>query len=310
MSGDVFRFDDLVPRGWDPEDAASIDLWGQGDLVGPLRMTWTGRPGLDGVTHVEVGQIDESSSSIAVGFPAEAHCAVIVSQTCDVVTTDPGARHPFVQVSPVTVALGSEVPSLDQLRHWEVRDRVLLRPSPGTIARFTSHEPSEVALVADLRISVPVSKSLLVGAVPTPGFTAEQDLLTFSEHLAQKTTRPALHDFITTTARKLIADAIDQDALTNTAWWSQVDEVRVRCRPTRLRPTDVEFFIVHQGHSPDPASVDRWNRVIRAVQKAGRRIDIMVSNAVHETAEGLRASTFRQSSALDLPRLRRQADLI
>lgn len=311
VPGGNLTLDDLVPTEWEDGDAKSIDRWGLGDLLGPTRMTWIGPTGHDRVTDVTVDSDQAAGTLVAVSPPDQISCAIVVSQTCDVVSTGPGARHPFVQVSPVIVTTRTGVKNLDRLAHWEVRDRALLSPSRDTVTQLSDEDPADVVLIADLRVSIPVSKALLAGREPQPGFAEEMDLLAFAEHLALKTCRPALHGFVTDTARTQNQDAIRNDAKTNTAWWSQVDEVRVRCRPTRLYPKQLEFFIVH-NHSgpPDPASVDRWNQIFKTVRKAGRREGIEVFKPVHETIRDFRAETYRQTVALDLPEIKRGTDVL
>lgn len=308
VSGEGFTVDDVVPQRWGAEDASRIDRWGQGDLLVPLRPTWIGLAGYDQVTGVTIGDGAAVGTPTAVNLPGEAACGVIVSQTCDVVTTGPGARHPFVQVSPVAVVSRSSLGNLDQLARWEIRDRVLLSPARATIDGLAD-AVQDAVFVADLRLSVPVSKSLLVGPEPAQGFTDEADLLTFAEHLGQKVVRPAIHDFVTDTARGLISGAIEQDK-NDSAWWSQVDEVRVRCRPTRLKPAQVEFFVVHNvSGNPDAAVVHRWNRVAKQVQRAGRRVGIQVPGFVHDTARAFLAETLRQTIALHIPHIKRRTHI-
>lgn len=288
-----------TPNAWEEiAGGDKIDRWKQGDLLGPIPLGWIAPRGVDLVTDLEV--TTEDAPLVLTSAPSGMTLAIITSQTCDVTTGGPGARHPFVQVSPVAEVPGIEANKLGALHRGEVVDLVLLAP-PGRPA-------SAPPLVADLRISLPVSKAVLVEMDPRPAFSDENGYLEFAHKLAVKVERPALHDFVTRDARSIIRDAIRKDSSTDTSWWSQVEEVLVLCLPTRLAPMDVEFIIVARGNRLGPAEADKWKRVIEQVRKGAKQHGIKVRLPLHETTRDLRASMYRSSTALDIPELRQPPD--
>lgn len=300
--------DSFVPDAWDPDDSACVDQWRQGDLVRPFPLAWVGPAGHDRITKVDAdpeGAVDENAQLVIdVGQPCLA--GVITSQTCDVVTTGPGGRHPFVQVSPVFLTAATSVTNLDALRAGRVIDRFLLDPEPSTYQALGGEPTAGDILVADLRLSLPLSKALLVGQRPLHGFRDERGALSFSAHLAAKVHRPALHDAVIE-ARGQILRAIREAARQDTSWWTQVDEVRVQCEPTRLEPSRVTFLVVHRT-KPTPETVDRWTKVTASARKQLRSHGITLRHTRHETVFDLRAADYRTSVALDLPELYRPHD--
>lgn len=308
MSGDSLNLDDFVPQEW-PEEVKGLEEWAQGDLIGPLPCAWTAPPGPDPVTGMDTSAEGEGLLTVS---PEEGFdWGIIVSQTCDVVSTGPGRRHPFAQVSPVYVTRQGDERSWGALRGWGVVDRVLLHPAASVLTHMLGADrQKDTILVADLRISLPVSKAVLAGRAPLHAFSEESDLLRFAEHLALKVERPALHGFVTDRLRSVIHDAIRGDARTNTFWWDSVDEVRVRCAPTRLHPREVEVIVVHRGDGhPDPAAVDRWNQLVRSLRREARRnLNISLRTPLHVSRHALLAETYRQSTRLHIPELLGRVD--
>ncbi|MFF4059251.1 hypothetical protein ACFYZ8_21255 [Streptomyces sp. NPDC001668] len=96
----------------------------------------------------------------------------------------------------------------------------------------------------DLRISLPVSKQLLMGRTPKPGFLLEADALDFAEHVAHRIRRPALHDAITTGMTKAIGAHIKSTRKNEPEWWHKVEQIRVLMEPERLRPRSVRLVII------------------------------------------------------------------
>src|SRR5206468_2164638 len=87
--------------------------------------------------------------------------AVITSQTCDVVASGPGGRHPTVQVSPLVNLDGADPNKITGIRRNMNVDSVLVPDVPGG-----------GTWAADLRISLPVSKAVLLQQSRIPGFLA------------------------------------------------------------------------------------------------------------------------------------------
>lgn len=274
-----------------------IGRWKQGDLLGALPWGWVAPTGWDQITNLEA-DADEGVLA-AVVAPKWLEQAIVTSQTCDIAVTGPGARHPFVQVSPVLAVPEIDSSKLAVLKIGGVVDLALLTPPNG---------PSAGHLIADLRVSIPVSKAVLASQEPRQGFTDQAGYLAFARQLAAKLERPAVHDFVTLTARDIIKSALAADAKVNTGWWSQVEEVRVKCEPTHLEPSRVEFIVVARTRELAASDVDKWKQVNERIRNAGKKVDISVRHALHETSTTMLAMTYRDSVQLDLPQLRQPRD--
>jgi hypothetical protein len=287
-----------TPTSWDSVTGNErIGRWKQGDLLGPLPWGWVAPAGWDQVTNLEV---DTDGGALAVVVaPTGLAQAIVTSQTCDIAVTGPGARHPFVQVSPVLAVPEMDPSKLAALKRGDVVDLALLTPPGGWHIG---------PLIADLRVSIPVSKAVLAAQDPQPGFADEAGYLAFARQLATKLERPALRDFITGDARAIIQTALAADAKVNTGWWSQVEEVRVKCDPNRLEPSLVEFIVVARTRALAATDVDKWKQVNERIRSAGKKVGISVRHPLHETATSMLAMTYRASVQLDLPQLRQPRD--
>jgi len=282
-----------VPDAWTGFE--SIDTWKQGDMLGPIPWGWVAPAGVDPVTNLEA----DAGDGLALTMALADTFAVVTSQTCDVATTGPGARHPFVQVSPVVDAAGADPGRLAAIRRWQIVDLAPLDP-PGA---------NGTVWIADLRISIPVSKAVLTRFAPRAGFRSEQGYLDFAAHLAAKVERPALHDFVSGEVRQIINDAIKSAGANDTAWWTDVDEIRVRCTPTRLTPRTLEFLIIARDDKLAGTDRGRWRMTINRVRKAAKVHGIEVMHPLHRERLTLSAQDYRSSTALQITELRRVPDM-
>lgn len=246
--GNNFDFDWLKR----PEVSTALGQWRQGDIVRGLRVFWGisehGRDPLSGaqlkpqpdggwVTARESLDVEESAA-----VPSEQR-GIIVSQTCDVVATGPGARHPTVQVAPIVYLGDLPLSRAADVRAGRTVDMVVatgLQP-PGDWA-------------ADLRISLPVSKALLVDQQPTRGFLSEQDCLRFSDQLAIKLRRPALHDYVAVDMTNGLEKLIRQERRRGVAWMDRVEQIRVRVTEGyRISPRALELLVITIDDPLSPA---------------------------------------------------------
>jgi hypothetical protein len=222
--------------------STALDQWRQGDIVSGLRAFWGvsehGRDPLSGarldpqpdggwVTARESLDVEEGE------VPAE-QLGIIVSQTCDVVATGPGARHPTVQVAPIV-----NLTDLPQSRANDVRDG-------RTIDMVIVNNLQPMGdWAADLRISLPVSKALLVDQHPARGFLTEEDCLGFSDRLAIKLRRPALHDYVALDMTNDLDTLIRRERSRGAAWMDRVEQIRVRVTAgDRISPQALELIVI------------------------------------------------------------------
>lgn len=189
--------DNLIPESWPEDIVTALDAWRQGHLVEGDLGTWLSAAGrYDPLTgdHFPDGESRLVAAASEVG---DAGYLAIVSQTCDIAATGPGARHPFVQVCPVRdVGAVFSPAKVQQIRSGQIVEYVYLTKPPVSGNDWA----------VDLRMSIPLSKGALVAAQPVEGFANEDDELTLAARVATKFERPALHDYLS----KNLIDALEE----------------------------------------------------------------------------------------------------
>lgn len=239
----------LPPGKWDEKLATALDHWRQGDLVPCPPLSWAAPAGVRDPVTQQQAPADAHLGLVAMSHPAPPQWAIVTSQTCDVGAGGPGGRHPFVQVSPV-IPFDADEPEWDSLQGFEVTDRVGLQPP--TLGG---------AWVADLRMSVPVSKAILGQHTPVRGFPDDDLAVVFGQHLAARAGRPALHDFISSTMVAALRTAI-RSSKSGSGWWSKVVQLGVLVAGERLHPTAITLLVL-TSTALDPAEQDRWVQLCR-----------------------------------------------
>lgn len=289
--------DNLVPDSW-PEDAATaLDRWRQGHLIQGSLGAWLAAGGaVDPVTGDDF--TDQAGGLVAAAAEvSDTGYLAVVSQTCDVVASGPGRRHPFVQVCPVRDVRAVFTPEkVKQIRAGEIVEYVFLSnpPEPG----------SEWAI--DLRVSMPLSKGALAASQPIEGFATEEDELALAARVATKYERPALHDYLS----KELIDDLDTflaKAKKTQDWCDDVEQLRLQVEGPRLAPKRVRLIVVTDidfngllNTKKNPLR-DRWKSHKKRLRDAGiaqaaiafRHVDKM---SLHE---------YRNSIPINLPALGR-----
>lgn len=298
MASDEGALRGYVPEPWSQELTDALDGWGFGALTPVPPFMWAQHTEYDPVllTEVDAGDAAPEDLIVADGDWAcdegsQVVGGLVVSQTCDVAAKGPGERHVTVQVSPVV-----RVDSLNQQRRelmekWGIVDRALLDP------------PSwEGTFVADLRLSVPMSKAVLARHEPVPAFTDEHRMLMLAEHVATKIRRPALHDFLSETVRNEIRQEI-KSAKGDSQWWAPVEEILVSTTPDRLNPTHAQLIVVAQ-RPLSPKAKQRWHDLVERFVKRGAKARIVMQAPNCCTAKSLKADVYRRAVKLHIPELR------
>lgn len=225
-----------------PEAATALERWRQGDIVHGLRVFWgVSDHGIDPLSGAQLDpQPDggwvtarESLHTRDGAVPAQ-QFGIIVSQTCDVAATGPGARHPTVQVAPIVNLSDLSASRAGDVQAGRTVDMVIV----------TAMQPlGEWA--ADLRISLPVSKAMLTDQEPTRGFLTEEDCLRFSDQVAIKLRRPALHDYLAKDMRESLETLIRRERRLGASWMDRVEQVRVRVTAgDRISPQAFELIVI------------------------------------------------------------------
>ncbi|MEV3872316.1 hypothetical protein [Streptomyces sp. NPDC049906] len=297
-SDEFESLDSLVPETWPDDCVAALDAWKQGDLLPGSVLSWAAPPGLDPVTGIDSSGGDDTEAEsgewqhVAV---EDLRCAwaIVTSQTCDIAAAGPGARHPLVQVSPVVCISNISDNRRGAIEGHEVSHLVAL-----------TKPPSYGFWVADLRISLPVSKQLLVVNAPHPGFSSERDALDFAEHVAARLRRPSLHDFISDTMVKSISQHIKTVYKNEPEWWEQVEQLRVLVTGSRLNPESVQLVVVQQ-EKLDAKQRKIWRDWATSFRKVLKKEGIVLEPLHFTTLDVMTARLYRSSVPLRVPELRR-----
>ena len=207
------RFDALTQIDWSAEVVAKLDRWNQGDLIPGSPLLWAGPAGPDLVLGTKgEGPAWEAVDEGTLG----GGWSMVTSQTCDIAGTGPGRVQPFVDASPV-FQMPEELTSekADSIRAFGTTYLVALT-SPPTTGLW----------VVDLRLSVPVSKGLLVEHDPVTPWANERDRLDLAEAIANRKRRAALHDALSSEFVDSLRAYIKNADRSEPEWWERVEQVR------------------------------------------------------------------------------------
>jgi len=225
----------VIDRGlseeWPEEVVAATRLFKQGDVIemAPLfdsadttHPIWvlTRRLAEEGDIGVQLIDIDPAHGLFA-------H-VIITTQTCDIGEQSQTPEMPWIQVAPVYGI--------------QTGDQLLTR---GYVIRLTGPTFIPGLFVADLRLEMPLEKSLLVGLRPTDGFTSENDYVAFAELLGRRRQRAA----IASSVYDLVRGGLRRKANGNQSRWArvgpQVYKLKLSIQEgTRADPRAVQLHVV------------------------------------------------------------------
>ncbi|HWJ65117.1 MAG TPA: hypothetical protein VNT31_00425 [Nocardioides sp.] len=289
--------DNLVPDPWPDHVISALEVWRQGHLIrGELGAWLSPGGGTDPVTGDDFTDHTDELVAAAAELSDTGYLAV-VSQTCDVVATGPGKRHPFVQVCPVRdVGAAFTAEKVQQIRDGEIVEYIYLTKSP---------EPGREWAI-DLRVSVPLSKGALAATQPIDGFATEEDELALAARVATKYERPALHDYL---SKNLVddLDAFFAKARRTQDWCDDVEQLRLQIEGTRLAPTRVRLIVVTDIEFNGPFNLkknplrDRWKAHKKPLREAG----IAQAPIAFRHVQKISVHDYRNSIPINLPALGR-----
>jgi hypothetical protein len=187
---------------------------------------------------------------------------IITTQSCDLAEERPDPRQPWLAVAPV-----------DQVDpHSALLDRdYIYRLTPLTLG-------GEV-WVADLRIELPLEKSLLVGRMPIDAFPDERGYIQFARFLARRRGRPALasvvHEVLSGVTRRLKDEDNGQRRLARAAR-RNIYKLKLAIEDgSFLDPVAAKLYVVTAG---DPTDETRawfdlwWNAARRVAEERGLQL--------------------------------------
>ena len=295
-----------------------LNKWSQGCLVPGLRLLWGSPDGDDPIVGETadgsepnswwVSEYDEPASCEHPGDSSGRRLGIITSQSCDIVLTGVGAEHAVVQVSPVVRAEDHFPNKIAEIRRQMIGYLVLLDNVPSSPEGAYDPEREELAdgtWVADLRISLPVSKAVLLGTKARSAFRELQRAIEFGEVCAAKIRRPSWHEELAETFPREINKTIETSRKErDEAWLGPVEQVRLQLlEGSKLEPVKVAPLIIFDSDFP-PEYRERW---IEVLGEAGRKItkSIEVVTAKVFDLNKMPVKDYRESSPLLLPSLAR-----
>jgi hypothetical protein len=214
---------------WPPEVAEALAHFRQGDLIE--------RPPFFYGRHATIEIFDaggpaEEESQVHEVHPDDAPpYGIITTQTCDI--NEQGTpTQPWIQVSPV-YPLDDDEP-----------------PRKAYLVELTG--PAGKHLVADLRIELPLEKSLLAGRVPIRGFATEEQENAFGRLLGTRRARAALANELVDTVIHLIGKRKSNNKGKSRPVWAQLWRLGLQIEEgTRLKPVAVRLHVLSIGQPSD-----------------------------------------------------------
>lgn len=291
----TWSVDEALPRKeWLDDNLASLSAledWRQGDLLTDVPMTWLlpqGEDQLTGATNPANHEAPVVSSDLII--PG----AVVASQTCDIAFSPPGDKHPFVLLAPLVCETSLSKGMLSSAKSGRLGYLVKVTPS---MQRFT-----ERSWFADLRLLVPISKSLLLDRSPTRAFASQEETLRFAEFLGNKFRRPSVHSALSEELRDCL-DAVIKGNGANKPTFTKVEQVRMHVSGDRLSPDRVQLFVLELSPLTDAekATWDTWEPKAKAILSP---YGIKLAPTVFVSPHDMRAAQYRETVPLQLRHLR------
>lgn len=287
--------DDLLPESWTPEVLDALGLWRQGHLLPIEKGVWLAPAGIDDqVTGDSAPGTQGALRARSDDFGDTGYMAV-VSQTCDI-ADGPGRKHPFVQACPVRDISGFRWQLIQQIKDRHVNDYVWLSQPPVDGAVWA----------ADLRVTVPVSKGVLLTVSPVQGFADDEDELQLGHRLGGKLMRPAIHDALAGPVFAALRNCLSRSKKSQTwTWCDEVEQLRLEIlEGTALMPKRVRLLVLTDtkfGASERKVLREEWKAHKHSIKAAG----IEWTGASFMTLDACSVKQYRESIAIDIPTLDR-----
>jgi hypothetical protein len=163
---------------------------------------------------------------------------IITTQTCDL-SEQGRPTQPWVQVSPVYRIEGEP----------EDEERLL---SKGYIVELTGPDLPDGRWVADLRIEVPLEKTVLVDRAPIAGFASEDETDDFARILGVRRARAALANELVDSVIRLIRKKKANNKARAARVWDELYRLGLQIEEgSRLKPAAVRLHVICAGHPSD-----------------------------------------------------------
>ena len=224
---------------WDSVTVTAVQAFKLGDLIADVPLHYVRRESErlweSASTDPTIGSLAHATSGRLPSY------AIITTQTCDLVDEGGDCDQPWFQVSPV-------------LRYESENDV----PRRDYLHKLTAQPHITGTWVADLRIDVPLEKTILRDRTPIPGFSNEDDELDFASHLGRRRDRAALADGINRCMYRTFAKKLSRNKNLGHRVKPALYAVGLAVEQgTRVDPKSVEVHFVGAG-SPPAGDVLKW----------------------------------------------------
>lgn len=285
--------DDLVPEPWTAEVAVALERWRQGHLIASEKGAWLSSAGLDDqVTGDSVpgvaGELRARSDTLG-----DTGHMVVISQTCDIGGA-PGKKHPFIQACPVRDVSTFPAQRIQQIKDGYAPEYVWLSQPPKVGSEWA----------VDLRVTVPVSKGVLVNTDPVVGFATPDDELLLGHRIASKFTRPAVHDALAGPVFDSLRKCLSRNKKSQ-HWCDDVEQLRLEIlEGSALQPKRVRL-LVYTDTTISPTDRKPLREEWKSHRKALKEAGIEHAPISFVSISGCSVKQYRNSIPVDVPTLDR-----
>lgn len=228
--------DRYLRHSWPADVLEALGRFKQGDLIERPPFFYGVTPGMrlwspDDEDDDPEGQ--ENSSQVEELHPEDSPAfGIVTTQTCDIVEQATPTR-PWLQVSPVY--------RLDEIDPKD-RQRFL---SKASIVELTGPDLPQGRWVADLRLEMPLEKTVLVGRETIAGFATEEEAEGFGGLLGRRRARAALADELVESVIRLIGKRKRNNQKLTAAVWNELYKLGLQIEQgSRMKPVAVRLHVI------------------------------------------------------------------
>lgn len=251
--------DEGLEHPWTQPVLAAVEPFLQGHLIAGPPMFYAAdlRSPVWRTTRLVAEQVvdaDRGEDFVDLAADERSPYGIITTQSCDLAEERPEPQQPWLAVAPVY--------ALEPDSRLRDRDYVFEIAPPGLEGG---------PWVADVRIEMPLEKSVLVGRRPIEAFPNEVGYIAFAGFLARRRGRPALasvfHEVLSETTRRLKSEQNANRQLARRARGNVYKLMLAIEDGTRLSPVAAKLYVVTDGPATDEARewFDLWWNEARMV---------------------------------------------
>ncbi|MCM2427547.1 hypothetical protein [Streptomyces sp. RKAG337] len=209
--------------------------------------------------------------------------AMITTQGCDLLKR----THTWISVAPVyDAAEYFDKGKLGQIRAGYILHLLPLAPPWGETGQ---------KWVADLRIEIPVEKTVLIGHTPLESYANEGDYIRVPQRLAHLRQRPDVaEDCLTHVSQPLFDWVNQQEEAAQERMCASVDHVRI-WQDRYDAPTRAQIILIMREGLEEAHDQELWDQAHNHIYEHASRIGLLVLPTKCATLKNLSASEFQGS---------------